>query len=632
MATGTTAPPERTPLDLLLGKPLSSDEDSGQRIGPTAGIPIFGLDALSSAAYGPEAAMTILLPLGVAGIAYVWPITAAIACLLAIVYLSYRQTIDAYPTGGGSYTVARENLGARFGLLAGTALMIDYLLNVAVGISSGVGALVSAFPTLQPFTVALCIGILLILTLVNLRGVRDTGLIFMFPTSIFVVCLLGAIAIGLVKWALSGGHPMPVVSPPKLNAATTAVGAWLLVKAFASGCTAMTGVEAVSNGVQAFREPVSQNARKTLTVIIGILTLMLLGIAFLARVYHIGATPPGEAGYQSVLSQLVGAVAGRGIFYYVTIGSILVVLALSANTSFADFPRLCRVMAQDRFLPYGFALRGRRLVYSYGVYSLAILAALLLIIFGGVTDRLIPLFAIGAFMSFTLSQAGMVAHWKKRPGRHAKGKLAMNAIGALATGLTTLVVVVAKFTDGAWITILLIPVLIILMLSIRRHYRRVGREIANPASLDVQHLHPPLVVVPIDEWNKVAQKAVRFAMTLSDDVRVLHIDCGEKADDLSKQWQQYVSEPAQQLHRHAPELVVLRSPYRFVVAPILKYVFQLEREHKDRYIAVVVSELVEKHWYQYILHNQRAKLLTALLLVGGDRRIIPINVPWYLTA
>lgn len=633
MSTETIAPPEKAPLvDLLLGKPLASDEDSEQRIGAAAGIPIFGLDALGSAAYGPEAAMTILIPLGVAGIAYVLPITVAIVCLLGIVYFSYRQTIQAYPTGGGSYTVARENLGARVGLLAGAALMIDYLLNVAVGISTGVGALVSAVPSLQRYTLVLCLGILVILTLVNLRGVRDTGLVFMFPTYVFVLCILGAIAIGVVKSILSGGHPMPVVSPPKINAAAGAISAWLLIKAFSSGCTAMTGVEAVSNGVQAFHEPVSEHANRTLSVIIGLLMLMLLGIAFLARVYHIGATPPGQAGYQSVLSQLVGAVAGRGIFYYVTIGSILVVLALSANTSFADFPRLCRAMAQDRFLPYGFAARGRRLVYSYGVYSLAILAALLLTVFGGVTDRLIPLFAIGAFMSFTLSQAGMVAHWRKQPGHRAKGKLAMNAVGAVATGLTTLVVAVAKFTEGAWITIVLIPALIILMLSIRRHYRRVGREIASAHALEITRLNPPLVVVPIDEWNKVAQKALRFALTLSDDIQVLHIDSGEKSDELSKHWNEYVGEAARHLHRRIPELVVLKSPYRYVVAPILNYVLKLEREHTDRYVAVVLSELVERRWYQYILHNQRAQLLTGLLLVSGDRRIVPINVPWYLTA
>ncbi|PYT13321.1 MAG: APC family permease, partial [Acidobacteria bacterium] len=342
-------------IDLLLGRPLASSEEKRQRIGPAYGIPIFGLDSLSSAAYGPEAALTILRPLGAAGIAYVVPISLSIIALLAVLYFSYRQTIEAYPTGGGAYTVARRNLGSRASLLAAAALMIDYVLNVAVGIAAGVGAVVSALPLLQPHTLALCLAILLVVTVVNLRGVREPGLIFMAPTYLFVACLLGAIAIGTTKALL-------VVAPPRPQA-VTAVSAWLLVKAFSSGCTAMTGVEAVSNGVQAFREPVVQAARRTLTVIIAILALMLAGIAYLSRAYNIGATEPGGHGYETVLSQLTAAVSGKGGFYYITTGAILLVLSLSANTSFAGFPRLCRAIAENGYLPPGFASRGRRLVY-----------------------------------------------------------------------------------------------------------------------------------------------------------------------------------------------------------------------------------------------------------------------------
>jgi len=338
-------------IDVLFGRPLASSEDAGQRISPNQGIPTFGLDALSSAAYGPEAALTILLPLGLLGVRYIVPLTAAIIGLLVIVYFSYRQTIAAYPMGGGSYTVARENLGDRAGVLAGAALMIDYLLNVAVGISAGIGALVSAVPWLQPHTLALCLGVLAILTMVNLRGVKEAGSAFVAPTYLFVGTLAVVIVMGLYKVVVSGGHPVAVVAEPRqASAALHAVGLWILLKAFASGCTALTGVEAVSNGVQAFRKPVVAAARTTLTAIIAILIVLLGGIALLVKYYGIVATDPGAPGYQSVLSMLTAAVAGKGIFYDVTMFSVLLVLCLSANTSFADFPRLCRMVARDDYL------------------------------------------------------------------------------------------------------------------------------------------------------------------------------------------------------------------------------------------------------------------------------------------
>ena len=365
-------------INTILGRPLASGEAGEQRIGTASGVPTFGLDALSSAAYGPEAALTVLLPFGAAGLTFIFPITAAIVILLGIVYFSYRQTIAAYPNGGGSYTVAHENLGANAGLLAAAALMTDYVLNVAVGISAGVGALISAVPNLQPYTLTLCLVILVLLTLVNLRGIGEAGRLFMLPTCIFIVSLCAIVAWGVIATISAGGHPLPVIPPPHLAKAAEAVSAWILLRAFASGCTAMTGVEAVSNGVQAFREPVVPAARRTLTAIIVILMVLLLGIAYLARAYHIGATEPGTSQYQSVLSQLIGAVAGRGIFYWVSIVSILLVLCLSANTSFADFPRLCRAVADDGYLPYSFTDRGRRLVYSEGIWLLAILSGILL--------------------------------------------------------------------------------------------------------------------------------------------------------------------------------------------------------------------------------------------------------------
>jgi amino acid transporter len=404
--------------DVLLGEPLKSSDERAEQIGPIAGIPIFGLDALSSAGYGPEAALTLLIPLGLLGLHYALPITGAIIVLLTIVYFSYIQTIGAYPEGGGSYTVAQENLGESAGLLAAAALIIDYILVVAVGISAGVGALVSAIPSLQPHTLSLCLLILLVIAAINLRGMREAGKIFMVPTYLFAGTLGMTILLGVVRAAFSGGHPIPIVAPKPLHPLAATASTWLLLQAFASGCTAMTGVEAVSNGVRAFREPTVRNARITLTIIIGLLILLLGGIAYLAQIYHIGATDPGQPGYESVLSQMIGAVAGKGIFYFISIASILLVLALSANTAFADFPRLCQAIAINRYLPSSFASRGRRLVFSNGIYVLTFLAGALLIIFGGVTDRLIPLFAVGAFLAFTLSLAHGSDKWQTDDDHH----------------------------------------------------------------------------------------------------------------------------------------------------------------------------------------------------------------------
>ena len=618
--------------DLLFGRPLRSSEDAGEKLGPVGGLSVFGLDALSSAAYGPEAALTLLIPLAAVGIAYVVPITASIIILLVIVYFSYRQTIEAYPSGGGSYTVARENLGEFPGLLAAAALMIDYVLTAAVGISAGVGALVSAVPSLEPHILAICLVILLLITLVNLRGVRETGAVFIIPTYVFVGSLLATLILGVAKTLVAGGHPMPVVAPPPLPLPTAAVSAWLLLKAFSSGCTAMTGVEAVSNGVKAFREPVVKTAQRALTAIIAILIVLLGGIAFLVRAYHIGATDPGQAGYQSVLSMLVAAVAGQGVFYYITMGSILLVLALSANTAFADFPRLCRAVAEDGYLPHGFASRGRRLVYSQGIWVLAVLCALLLILFGGVTDRLIPLFAIGAFLAFTLSQAGMVAHWRRNRGKGWRHSMFVNGLGAVATATTVIVVTVAKFIEGAWVTVLLIPAIMIVMMAIRRHYRLVDAEVANPAPLDLTKMQAPLVVVPILSWNRVAQKGLRFALALTSEVQVLHIDCDKDDGSFAQTWDRYVKGPAIQAGRVPPRLFELPSPYRFVITPILNYILELERTNPDRQIVVLIPELVERHWYHYFLHNQRAEWLRALLMAKGGQRIVLVNVPWHIKA
>jgi amino acid transporter len=618
-------------LDLVVGKPIKTSEERGEQIGPTQGIPIFGLDALSSAAYGPEAALSLLIPLGLLGVHYIIPISAAIITLLVIVYFSYRQTIAAYPSGGGSYTVARFNLGAGASLLAASALLADYILTAAVGISAGVGALVSAVPSLLPHTVSLCVGILIVIAILNLRGVREAGLVFAVPTYLFLGTLLITIGVGIVRVFLSGGHPTPVTPLPPPPPITAAVSYWLLLKVFASGCTALTGVEAVSNGVKAFREPTVKNAQRTLTVIIFLLAVMLAGISYLVKVYGIAATDPGQPGYQSLLSMLIAAVFGKGVFYYVTIASILFVLSLSANTAFADFPRLCRAIAQNNYLPHVFGYRGRRLVYTYGIVVLAVLCAALLILFGGVTDRLIPLYAVGAFLAFTLSQAGMVMHWWKNRCPHWRKYAFINGLGSFVTGVTTLVVLVAKFLEGAWITLLFIPLTIFFFISVRRHYHAVKLMISTREPVQVKFLaQEPIAVVPVDHWNVIVRQGIEFAARLSDEVIALHVDPSEHSELLHEDWERYVAEPFRAAGKKAPTLHLLPSPYRFIIIPIIQFVLNLSEKHPDRRIIVVIPELVEDRWYEYFLHNQRGRLLEWMLLVRGNERIFTVSAPWHV--
>jgi amino acid transporter len=619
-------------LDAIIGKPIKTSDERAEQIGIQEGIPIFGLDALSSAAYGPEAALSLLIPLGLLGVQYIVPISMAIITLLVIVYFSYRQTIAAYPSGGGSYTVARFNLGSSASLLAAAALLTDYILTAAVGISAGVGALASAVPALQPHTVALCVAILIVITILNLRGVRDAGVAFMAPTYLFVGTLLVTIGGGLVRVALSGGHPVPVTPLPHPPAMTQAVTLWLLLKVFASGCTALTGVEAVSNGVKAFREPGVKNAQRTLTVIIFLLAVMLAGISYLVKVYGIAATDPGQPGYQSLLSMLIAAVFGKGIFYYVTIAAILFVLSLSANTAFADFPRLCRAIAQNNYLPHAFGYRGRRLVYTYGIVVLAFLTCFLLVIFGGVTDKLIPLYAVGAFLAFTLSQFGMVAHWRKNRGPHWLKSALVNGLGGFVTGVTVVVVLIAKFAEGAWITVIFIPLLIFLFQVVRRHYHMVAvaTSCAAPAVPTTQE-QSPIVVIPVEHWSRIVKQAMEFASQLSPEVIAVHVEPGDHSEFLHMDWERYVEQPFRAAGIEPPKLTTLSSPYRFVVVPIVQFVLELSEKHADRKIVVVIPELVEDRWYEYFLHNQRARLLEWTLLVRGNQRIFTVSSPYYIS-
>jgi amino acid transporter len=618
---------------LFFGRRLANQEDKTRRLGVIEGISAMGLDALASSAYGPEAALTILMPLGAQGVHLIRPIMAATLVLLAMLYLSYRQTIAAYPNNGGSYVVATENLGADAGLLAASALMIDYVLNVAVGISAGVGALTSAIPPLHPYTLELCLGILMLLTIVNLRGTREAGIVFSVPIYLFIALVGGLLLIGAAKAAVSGGHPASIVPLPRPGAATEGVTLWLLLRAFASGCTAMTGVEAVSNGVSAFRDPTVLYARRVLTGIVLALGFLLAVISYLAPAYGIGAMNETRPGYQSVLSQLAGAIAGRGIIYFVATGSLLAVLCLSANTSFVDFPRMCRLVSRDGYLPRAFAMPGRRLVYSAGILWLAASAGLLLTVFGGITDRLIPLFAVGAFTAFTLSQLGMACHWMRQGGQRMR--LAINGIGAIGTGAALGVILAAKFTGGAWITVLVVPCMLALLKIIRHYYNLVDRQLRDDGPIELHRGQAPIVVMAFRRWDRLSEKALRYSLLFSQNVIAIHLtrlegsDDGEHSDRMRRQWRDDVEVPTRKAGLEPPKLVVSPSPYRSFVGHLLKHVSEVEAAHPGQPVVVVLPEVVRDHWWDYLLlGSSRARRLRTALLRHGGPNLAVVTVPW----
>jgi hypothetical protein len=410
-----------------------------------------------------------------------------------------------------------------------------------------------------------------------------------------------------------------------------AASVWLLLRSFASGCTAMTGVEAISNGVPIFKEPRVKRAQATLTTIVLILAFLLAGIAYLTRAYGIMAMDETKPGYQSVLSSVVAAVAGHGAFYYVTIASVLAVLALSANTSFTDFPRLCRLIAEDDYLPHSMANVGRRLVYSNGILVLATLAAALLIVFDGITDRLIPLFAVGAFGAFTLSQAGMVVHWRRAGARQHWHKLLQNGIGAAATTIALVVIIIAKFSEGAWITIVVVPGTLALFSFVKRHYEFVARQTHVKDRFDVRDLEPPpVVVIPIKEWDSVAEKALRFALSISDDITVVHVVIKQGSEErIGKAWRSCVEEPMRAAGLTPPRLDFIPSPYRRLFAPLVEYIENLRKSRREM-IAVILPDLTGARWWEYLLHSHRAEVLRSLLLLHGDQRVVVVSVPWYL--
>lgn len=603
---------------VLIGRPIPTSAAIHERLTKTKALAILASDALASVAYGTEATLTVLVLGGTMAFHYLFPISLVILALLALVSISYRQTIPAYPGGGGSYIVARENLGTVPGLVAAGSLMVDYVLNVSVSVSAGVLALVSAFPSVARFTVPLCIGALLIVMLGNLRGVRESGNIFAIPTYFFILSIVVLVLVGLYR-VLTGDAAATSV-PREAVQSTESIGLFLILRAFANGCTALTGVEAISNGIPAFQKPETKNAAITLTWVASILGVLFIGVTFLASRY--GIVPRAD---ESVVSQIAAQVfGGRGVPYYLVQSATILILLLATNTSFADFPRLSSILARDGFLPHQFQFRGDRLAFTTGIIVLTIASGGLVVFFRGDTNALIPLFAIGAFMAFTLSQAGMVRHWLRTPGNHTRS-LIINASGAVTTGITTLIIAGSKFRDGAWVVVLLIPLLVLMFLAISRHYAAVERELA-PSSEDrdplLEEEGEEIAIVPVASVNKATLHALAYARRIkADHVIAVHVtDDAAEAEQWQGTWEEYA---------RGANLVILESPYRALIPPLLSYIGVLQRRRPNAVVMVIVPEYVPRHWWEQLLHSQTALRLKAALLFRPNT--IVISVPYHGT-
>jgi len=598
---------------LLIGRPLRRRDVQHEEIGSTEGLAALSLDALSSVAYGPEAIAVVLVTAGAGALRYLWPISLAIAGLLALLVLSYSQVIDAYPNGGGAYAVARENLGATVSHVAAAALVVDYTLTVAISVSAGVEALTSAFPVLLPWTLPLCLIILAVLTLMNLRGVGDSARAFLLPTLLFIVGLLAILAAGFVHPALPAGpRPLPPARPVPL---------FFLLTAFAAGCTALTGVEAIANGVPLFRPPRQIRAKRTEWLLGGILGVMLLGLAVLT--IRFGTLPGGSA---TLLSKVMTDAVGRSWAYYVVSLAITTVLGLAANTSFGGLPLLASVLARDGYAPSVFAMRDDRLVFAPGIWVLAVAAAVLLVAADGNTQRLIPLFAIGVFTGFTLSQAGMVVHWHRTRMAGWVLRLALNGLGALATATATLLFIFTKFAAGAWVVVVAVPLLVVTFRLVHRYYRRVAL-VLHPGELPgpVEPRPRPLVVVPIAPvLSQLTRRALNHALSLSDDVIAVAVLLDpEQPNDptpesLERLWRAW-NPPVR--------LVVLRTQYHSVVRPVLRFINTLDRRTNQR-VLVLIPEVVPQHAAAELLHNRIGLLLAAALRRRTD--VVVSLVPLHL--
>jgi amino acid transporter len=594
---------------LLVGAPKSSAQAGHERLSKLVALPVFSSDALSSVAYATEEILLVLVTAGAEAAHLTIPIALAITLLLIVVAISYQQTIRAYPSGGGSYIVSRANLGADLGLVAAAALMIDYVLTVSVSVAAGVAAVTSALPSLLTHRETLAVVCIGLIALANLRGVRESGRIFAVPTYLFVatfVVLVGAGVLRLVR----GDVPSLASAPPP---ATTALTWFLVLRAFASGCTALTGVEAISNGVPAFREPEAENAAATMRWMATILATLFMGITILA--YAFGVVPKAE---ETVVSQLARGLFGRGLFYYLIQASTALILVLAANTSFADFPRLASLLARDRYVPRQLARRGDRLVFSNGIVILAVLAALLIVVYHGETHALIPLYAVGVFIAFTLSQVGMARHWLVEHGPGWRWRLAINGSGALVTAVVTVVIATTKFTHGAWIVVILIPLVVLGFRAIHAHYLEVARTLSLENYRDERLTNEVLVLV--GDLHMGVARALRFAQSLSPTPRAVYIETDPEATRrLGERWAK--------LALGVP-LVVLPSPYRSVLGPLLDYIDTLQGGDPSRMVTVVLPEFIPRRWWQHLLHNQTALLIKGALLFR--RNVVVVDVPFHL--
>jgi len=599
---------------LVVGKPIPSHLAHHERLSRVTGLAVLSSDALSSVAYATEEVLRVLVLAGTAAFTFASPIAFVIAGILAVVVFSYRQTIHAYPTGGGAYLVSKDNLGETPALIAAGSLLIDYILTVAVSIAAGVAAITSAFPDWHVNRVELTLGFVALLMIGNLRGIRESGNIFAVPTYFFIVSTLTLVGLG--AWHVMNGTvqalPAAAAAPPS---AFQPLSLFLLLTAFANGCTAMTGVEAVSNGVPAFRPPESKNAASTMLMMAVLSITMFLGITLLSQAYHV---VPAE--HETVVSQLARAVFGaRGWPYYLVQAATMAILVLAANTAYADFPRLASILARDGYLPRQFMNQGDRLAFSNGIVGLSVFAAVLLIIFGGDTHALIPLYMIGVFVSFTLSQAGMVVHWRRLGGRGWRTNALINGVGALVTGIVLIVVAATKAHEGAWVIILLIPVNVFIFRVTRRHYRGVGEQLSVKGWCS-RGTRGNTVLIPISGIHRAVVEALDYAKSLSRDVRAVYVNIDAiETERVRSQWERWGG---------GVPLVVLDSPYRSLMEPLLEFIEQVYREHPEDYVTIVLPEFVPARWWHNLFHNQRALLIKGALLFKPNT--VVTSVPFHL--
>jgi amino acid transporter len=599
---------------IIVGRPIPSHLAHHERLSRFTGLAVLSSDPLSSVAYATEEILRVLIVAGAGALSLSSPIAFVIAAILAVVVFSYRQTIHAYPSGGGAYIVAKDNLGETPALIAAGALLIDYVLTVAVSIAAGVAAITSAFPAWHLNRVEIALACVSVLTLGNLRGIRESGRIFALPTYFFVVSLLALIAVG--AWRALNGTIQPVLATDAIAPTGQTLTLFLLLTAFSNGCTAMTGVEAVSNGVPAFKPPESRNAAATMLMMAMLAITMFLGITLLAHAYRI---VPGAQ--ETVVSQVArGVFGGRGAAYYVVQLATMLILVLAANTAYADFPRLASILARDRYLPRQLMNQGDRLAFSNGIIGLSIFASLLLVVYGGDTHSLIPLYMIGVFVSFTISQAGMVQHWRRLRGASWKTSAFVNGAGALVTGLVLIVVAVTKAHEGAWIVLLLIPVHVLIFRATKRHYDIVARQLSLTDSRPQKTGRQNTVLVPISGVHRAVVQAVEYANTLSADVRAIYVNTDPLVTGrLRADWDRW---------GQGVPLVVLDSPYRSLLEPLLEYIQQVEAESADDFVTVVLPEFVPAKWWHHLFHNQRALLIKGALLF--EPHTVVTSVPFHL--